>query len=140
MGNFRDNKHFALWLTKTVLDHNHDWFAEEDLEHEFYRVAIMTQPTVHEAEMNSRMSYIVRASAIGEYLGYTLIPTPYGNLYLFSIDSTKSNRDDLGDAIIDFSEYLEYGTPIRKTDRAGVGTKGTRAINPIEGEFNVAYS
>jgi hypothetical protein len=45
---------------------------------------------------------------------------------------TKSSRDDLGMGLEDFEEalpqILSEGSPIRKTDRSGPGTKGTRLV------------
>ena len=66
--------------------------------------------------------------------------TQWSTTLIFSYDSTKSRRDDpdfLG-AFIRAVEYIHNGTPIRKTDRAGVGTKGTslvKGIGPCEVTF-----
>jgi hypothetical protein len=51
-------------------------------------------------------------------------------------DSTKSSSDDLGlraeQLRDDFAGYIQYGTPIRSTNRAGAGTKGTRLISGLD--------
>lgn len=46
----------------------------------------------------------------------------------FSYDSTKCRSDDPDEveAICRASRYVKEGSPIRKTDRAGRGTAGTR--------------
>lgn len=47
-------------------------------------------------------------------------------------DSTKSASDDIGlrlpGVIENLETYLLEGTPVRKTNRAGVGTRGTRLV------------
>lgn len=64
------------------------------------------------------------------------------SFYLFA-DSTKSRRDDLGLAMQEFentlSTYVYEGSPIRTTNRAGTGTKGTRLVEPIPGIHFVLY-
>lgn len=50
-------------------------------------------------------------------------------------DSTKTASDDIGarlpDVIKNLKTYLKEGTPIRKTNRAGQGTKGTRLVESL---------
>jgi len=52
-----------------------------------------------------------------------------------SWDSTKSGSDDIGarlpEVIENLKTYLEHGTPIRTTNRAGEGTKGTRLVESM---------
>jgi hypothetical protein len=81
-------------------------------------------------------------------LGYALSPVRGEEVLLDSVtrkktttyikvnwDSTKSRSDDLGDRIFEirhnFSDYMKEGTPIRTTDRAGKGTRGTRLLSGI---------
>ena len=45
--------------------------------------------------------------------------------------NAKTEHPDLGLAISTARFYLERGTPLRTTDRAGAGTKGTRAVGPV---------
>lgn len=56
--------------------------------------------------------------------------------FVIYADTTKTRSDDLGMALEDFENaigpkgtLLEEGSPIRKTDRAGAGTKGTRLVD-----------
>jgi hypothetical protein len=50
-------------------------------------------------------------------------------------DSTKSVRDDLGEAwddfVCDLPLMVKNGTPVRMTNRKGPGTKGTRLVNGL---------
>lgn len=66
-----------------------------------------------------------RAESLGDYVQHG-----HNTIVFWSADSTKSVRDDLGEAWFDFLEALEEmvveGTPVRKTNRTG--PKGTRAV------------
>lgn len=62
------------------------------------------------------------------------------------IDFTKSNSDDFGARLWDYtdenplSDFLTNGSSVRTTDRSGPGTKGTRAIEPFDASISVAYA
>ena len=51
----------------------------------------------------------------------------------YSYDSTKSRRDDpdFQQAFENAARYIQEGTPIRTTNRAGAGTAGTRLVEGI---------
>jgi len=76
------------------------------------------------------MGYAYRATVAGEPLGMPERDTPYS--FVVSADTTKSARDDLGVALEAFEDMLptmiDEGSSVRKTDRAGAGTKGTRLV------------
>jgi len=76
------------------------------------------------------MGYAYRATVAGEPLGMPERDTPYS--FVVSADTTKSARDDLGMALEAFEDMMptmiDEGSSVRKTDRAGAGTKGTRLI------------
>jgi len=76
------------------------------------------------------MGYAYRATVAGEPLGMPQRDTPYS--FVVSADTTKSARDDLGVALEAFEDMLptmiDEGSSVRKTDRAGAGTKGTRLV------------
>lgn len=59
------------------------------------------------------------------------------NSFVVSMDTTKSYSDDIGIAMEEFERtlpaYFEEGSPVRKTDRSGPGTKGTRAVEGVPG-------
>jgi len=77
------------------------------------------------------VGYAYRSTIAGESIGSPEIDSPFS--FIVSADMTKSSRDDLGMGLEDFEamlpRVLAEGSPIRKTDRAGVGTKGTRLID-----------
>lgn len=77
--------------------------------------------------------YAYRAGVAGESLGDPERDSPYS--FVVGADTTKSQRDDLSIALEDFEEMLpamaREGSPVRKTDRAGVGTKGTRLVDGL---------
>ena len=76
------------------------------------------------------MGYAYRSTVAGEPLGMPERDTPYS--FVVSADTTKSARDDLGVALEAFEDMLptmiDEGSSVRKTDRAGAGTKGTRLV------------
>jgi len=76
------------------------------------------------------MGYAYRSTVAGEPLGMPQRDTPYS--FVVSADTTKSARDDLGMALEAFEDMLptmiDEGSSVRKTDRAGAGTKGTRLV------------
>lgn len=90
------------------------------------------------------LGYGYASSVRGEGLGAMDSDTPFS----FSVfaDTTKSRRDDLGEAItdleMDLPSIMENGSPLRKTDRAGVGTKDTRLVEgfgPNAPRFEIYY-
>jgi hypothetical protein len=76
------------------------------------------------------VGYAYRSTIAGEPIGMGERDTPYS--LVVSSDMTKTRRDDLGMALEEFEDTLPVvvrdGSPVRKTDRAGAGTKGTRLI------------
>lgn len=60
-----------------------------------------------------------------------------GGLVRFPLDITKSRRDDaygeLSDPATGLAAWLRDGSPVRKTDRSGPGTRGTRAWDGLPG-------
>lgn len=60
---------------------------------------------------------------------------------IFFADSTKSASDDIGVAFKSFYETLSRlvseGSPMRKTNKAGPNTKGTRLIQGIDEDLKV---
>jgi hypothetical protein len=76
------------------------------------------------------VGYTYRSTIAGESIAYAFRDTPF-SLVVWA-DMTKPSRDDLGMGLEDFEEalpqILSEGSPIRKTDRSGPGTKGTRLV------------
>jgi len=60
-----------------------------------------------------------------------------GPIIRFAPDLTKSRRDDpywvLSDPETGLAAWLRTGSPLRTTNRAGAGTRGTRACAPLPG-------
>lgn len=80
------------------------------------------------------IGYAYRANVRGESLGEPVPDTPYS--FTVSADSTKTARDDVGVAFAEFEDALPdliaSGSPVRKTDRSGPGTKGTKLIEGFD--------
>ena len=92
--------------------------------------------TTDEAEqLAGLIGYHYRVTVSGESMEYPRFETPFA--MNIGADTTKSRRDDLGQALHDFEaglpEIIRDGSPLRTTDRAGAGTKGTRLIEGFGG-------
>jgi len=92
-----------------------------------YATRIQANREITDAEikqMASLLGYSYRVNVRGESLGWPVRDTP-SSFYVFS-DTTKSQRDDLGDAMDDlensYPQLLKEGTPQRKRQN------NTRAI------------
>lgn len=66
--------------------------------------------------------------------------------FVVAADTTKSRSDDLGEAMWHFEnnlpDMMRNGSPVRTTDRAGAGTKGTRLVEGLadpELTFTIYY-
>jgi hypothetical protein len=105
---------------------------------------VLVERRLNEEEI-SRLSgclgYALRQTLAGEDLsepsGFLLSTFPadgrQATILEYAYDSTKSRRDD-PDYALAFElaqEYVFSGSPIRTTDRAGAGTKGTRLVEGI---------
>lgn len=83
--------------------------------------------------MAGLVGYAYRSTVAGESIGQPMRDSPYS--FVVSSDTTKTSRDDLGMALEEFEEALpgmiKDGSPIRKTNRAGAGTQGTRLVDGL---------
>lgn len=106
-----------------------DWHGDNTVGIDGYDLAIYTAQPSDPTHVLSLLSYLwagpMRGESIGDQTPEVIIP---GHLYVFSVDTTKSGRDDVPWAWDDHKHWLVEGTPVRKTDKAGPGTKGTRAV------------
>lgn len=100
-------------------------------------------PAADPAAVVALVTYFLRGPLAmgGEWYGeWAVIDGP---LVRFPIDWTKSPRDDVAWVLTDpdtgLEAYLRTGSPIRKTDRAGAGTRGTRACPPLPGPALVLW-
>ncbi|OWL98944.1 hypothetical protein CBQ26_00360 [Deinococcus indicus] len=97
---------------------------------------LIARPLTHEEALRAAgaLGYAL-ARMNGESLGdpVSLIFTPASTYLTFHFDSTKCRRSSYSfeEAFRDAAAYIETGTPVRKSDRAGRGTKGTRLIDGI---------
>jgi hypothetical protein len=90
------------------------------------------------------IGYALRIYMAGEELSLPTVEVaePGKTVLSFFYDSTKARRSE-PDAVEAFAEagrYIVEGTPVRKTNRAGVGTAGTRlsaGIGAVSVEFYV---
>ena len=77
--------------------------------------------------------YAYRTTVRGESLGYPERDSKRS--FVVHADTTKSRSDDVGYALAKFSHNLpqiaKTGSPVRKTDRAGAGTAGTRLVDGL---------
>lgn len=94
-------------------------------------LAVFTVAATPPERVAALLGYIWTGPMAGEWDDQTpacLIPN---HLYVFSVDTTKSQRDDVCDAWGEAKALLNEGTPIRTTDGAGAGTKGTRKCEGV---------
>lgn len=87
------------------------------------------------------IGYALKQHIKGEELSLPEVTyIPNATLLDFHYDSTKTQSDDpdFGLAFFDAETYVREGTPIRKTNRAGAGTKGTRLVEGI-GDCEVRF-
>lgn len=101
-----------------------------------YHVAVRADRPISDAEMRRMaqgLGYVWRSKVRGEPVGEPVRVD--AQTFMVHADSTKSRRDDLGVALEEFEEHLPStirdGSPIRTTDRAGAGTKGTRLVDGV---------
>ncbi len=80
------------------------------------------------------VGYAYRSTVAGESSGAPDRDSPCS--FVVSADTTKTRRDDLGVALEEFEEQLpatiQDGSPVRKTDRSGPGTAGTRLVEGFD--------
>jgi hypothetical protein len=122
----------------------HGWLAAGSPEFgstDISDVAVFTEGPQSVANIDGLAQYFFEGPFAGEYY-LTNCPDAhdgFGRLFFLGTDFTKSRRDDYGDALSGLWDMLRDGSPVRKTDRAGVGTKGTRKYQGIVGRFWVAF-
>ena len=111
---------------------------------DFSEIRVLVDRQLKEEE-TSRLSgclgYALRQSLTGEDLSepsvFLLSDSPADKRQVtvleYTYDSTKSRRDDPDYALaFDLAqEYIFAGTPVRSSNRAGAGTKGTRLVEGI---------
>ena len=120
----------AAWQDVDAKDVLIDHFGE-------IRVTVEKWLTANEiAQVSGALGYALRSTLCGEDLSEPHIIQSHRagqTVLLFSNDSTKSRRDDpcFHTAFSVAREFVQYGSPIRTTNRAGIGTRGTRLVSGI---------
>lgn len=106
-----------------------------------YKVRMQFDREITDEEMQRAcqlLGYQYRSAVAGESLGDPI--RDGANSFNVYADFTKSRRDDLGDAYYDLENgigtMIKEGSPIRKTDRSGPGTKGTRLVDGLGDGLN----
>jgi hypothetical protein len=107
------------------------WLGNSDSSLDGYELAVFTVRPASAARVAALLAYIWQGPMRGEWSEHTPVEVIADHLYVFSVDATKSQRDDVGDAWATAQRILSEGTPVRTTDRAGSGTKGTRAVEGV---------
>lgn len=110
-----------------------EWIDWREVENDFEEIRVILRGHwgAGVAEVKDCLNYALRETLCGEDI-YT--PRDSYNevdnetILTYGYDSTKSRRDDpdFKNAFGIAFAYILHGTPVRKTDRAGAGTKGTR--------------
>lgn len=97
-----------------------------------YSMLIQSERPISDEEMD-RMTqlagYCYRSTVHGESLDDPHRVSPYA--FTIFADTTKG-RGYIGDFIDEYPTMLDEGSPLRTTDRAGAGTKGTRLVEPMD--------
>lgn len=127
---FTNEREFAAWVTKET---GEEYAPLDEIVSDVYSVAFyVADPDADDNQVDGMTKYYFEGPFGAEYLYYHVYPAPSGKYYILSIDFTKSQSDDWGHAIYNrdgigsvFDFYRE-GSPIRKTNKAGPGTKDTR--------------
>jgi hypothetical protein len=113
---------------------------------DFYEVRVTFDRELTGDEINrasGALGYALRATLAGESLSDPTVALceDHRTVLEYGYDSTKSQRDDpdFDAAFLLAHRYIEEGTPVRKTDRAGQGTQGTRLVEGIGGDMDIRF-
>ena len=112
------------------------WLTPQEQSGDFYEILVRVDRNLDDEEI-SRLSgclgYALRAEMRGERLSDPEV-VDWGTLHYW-YDSTKSRSDDTWQAadraLTVAPDYIQNGTPVRKTNRGGVNTAGTRLVEGI---------
>lgn len=142
---FHDDADFAKWLkSQEALSHilYDNYKPIEQVTGDVYGVTLCTAEPVLTEQVDSLAAYFFEGPFASEYYDTQGIGEVDGRarLFLLNTDFTKSRHDDWTDNIGDLWEMLREGTPIRKTDRKGPGTRGTRAVEGLHCDIWLAFS
>jgi hypothetical protein len=111
-----------------------DWHGDSLLGPDGYAVAVYCERPTDWRRVADLLSYIWQGPMRGEWDEQTPEIVYQDHLFVFALDTTKSQRDDVSDAWHACKGIISEGTPVRKTDKAGPGTAGTRkhpGVGPV---------
>lgn len=89
-------------------------------------LAVFTARPTPPARVAALLGYIWQGPMRGEWDEQAPVEVIKDHLYIYAVDTTKSQRDDVPDAWDGAKAMLSEGTPVRKTNQSGPGTRGTR--------------
>lgn len=95
------------------------------------QLAVYTVQPTDPAQLAALLGYIWAGPMRGEWWEQTPHELVPDHCYIFEIDCTKSQRDDVPAAWDELKSWIIDGTPVRLTNRAGPGTRGTRALHGV---------
>jgi hypothetical protein len=112
----------------------HEWTGDSLLGPTGYEIAVYCERPTDWRRVHDLLRYIWTGPMRGEWDDQTPVVVHSDHLYVFALDTTKSQRDDVPDAWDTQKHVLVEGTPVRKTDKVGPGTRGTRkheGVGPV---------
>jgi len=145
---FQDDADFATWLTEEMPQCG-EWLPWERAKDE--RIAWLAVYTVepHQAEhVTGLVGYYFRGR-LGMVDAFDLLEMAAvgaeepgrGRLFIFRCDLEESHSSRPYERVEEeFFALLDSGTPVRTTDKAGPGTKGTRKAEALRGRYWLAWS
>lgn len=113
-------------------------YAPDAYDRDFSQIKVgldrkLTDEDIH--RVSGALGYALRATLAGEPLSEAAVALrcDQGTVLIYEYDSTTSRRaaPDFYTAFDAAHRYIEYGTPPRRTDRAGSGTRGTQQIEGL---------
>jgi hypothetical protein len=147
---FRDEAALCDWLNS----HPHEWggtvedamrrpwtYAESPYfgDRDIYETILCTERVHTAGHIDELTRYFFEGEFAGEHLGTEECYGSKGRLFILDTDFTKSRRDDWGDVLPRLWNIMREGSPVRKTNQAGPGTKGTRKVEGVDGKFWLAF-
>lgn len=143
---FGSAEEFAAWLSQRPEGGGNVWVADPAEAGDVYNVAVYTSTPQDVAQVNGLVGYHFRGR-MG--MGGEFYPEQEAEpserqqqVFTYFADCTKSPSDDYMAHLTDgtLEDYMENGTPVRKTDKAGAGTAGTRRYAGVGSGYYIAYS
>jgi len=106
---------------------------------DIYETLVCTEEPHLSGHIDELTRYFFEGEFAGEHMGTHALDGYEARLFSLGTDFTKSRRDDWGFSLPNLWTILREGTPVRKTNKAGPGTKGTRKVEGISGRYWLAF-